>query len=71
MEIRVILDPQILDAPEVGLGRAAIGAVDRVTLAQQQFGEIGTVLAGDSGNNCNFHLFNSHKQFQNISKSAN
>lgn len=52
----MILDAELFQSPEVDRTGATVGAKDLVALVQQQLGEVSTVLAGDAGNNCTFHL---------------
>ena len=45
--VRILV--QVVDAVGVEQGSAALDAVDFVALFQQEFGEVGAVLAGDAG----------------------
>ena len=45
--VRILV--QVVDAVGVEQRGAALDAVDFVALAQQEFGEVGAVLAGDAG----------------------
>ncbi len=47
------IDIEMIDALGVERGRAALDAVHDVAFRQQQFGEIGAVLTGDAGDQCN------------------
>ena len=51
-DVRVLV--QVVDAIRVERRRAALDAVDDVAFAEQQFGQIGAVLAGDAGDQGNF-----------------
>jgi hypothetical protein len=51
--VRVLV--QVIDAVGVEQARAALDAVDDVALGEQEFGEVGAVLAGDAGDECGFH----------------
>ena len=44
----------------VGDGSAADNAVNLVALLQQKLRQVGTVLAGDTGNKCFFHMIEPH-----------
>jgi hypothetical protein len=50
VQIGVVLDAQLFDAPEVDGAGAAVGAVDGVALVEQELGQICAVLACDAGN---------------------
>jgi hypothetical protein len=50
--VRVLV--QVIDAVGVKQAGAALDAVDGVALVQQEFGEVGAVLAGDAGDECSF-----------------
>ena len=51
-DVRVFVD--VVDRLGVEQGRAALDAVDDVALLEQEFGQVGAVLAGDAGNQCGF-----------------
>ena len=51
--VRVVVD--VVDATGVEGGGAADHAVDLIAFCQQQFRQVGTVLAGDAGDECFFH----------------
>jgi hypothetical protein len=46
---------QVIDAIRVKGARAPENAVDLVALGQQQGRKVGTILTGDSSNQCRFH----------------
>ena len=48
---------QMTDALEIQRGTSANHANDVVTLVEEQFGEIGAVLASDSSDECSFGHF--------------
>ena len=50
--VRVLVE--VVDAVGVEQRGAAFDAVDGVAFVQQEFGEIGAVLAGDAGDECGF-----------------
>src|SRR5690606_23923792 len=50
--MRVLVE--VLDAPGVERGRAALDAVDDIALVEQQLAQIGPVLARDPGDQCDF-----------------
>ena len=50
--VRVLVE--VINALGVELRGAALEAVDGVALVQQEFGQIGAVLAGDAGDKCGF-----------------
>ena len=50
--VRVLVE--VVDPPGVEGRRAPLDAVDHVALAQQQFGEVGAVLPGHAGDQCDF-----------------
>ena len=52
--MRVLI--QMVDAFGVEQRGAAFDAVDGVAFLEQEFGEIGAVLAGDAGDECGFCL---------------
>ena len=55
----VLLD-QMVDTGGVGDGCPADDAVDLVALLQKELCQIGTILTGDTGNQCNFrHILTS------------
>jgi hypothetical protein len=45
---------QVIDPRSIEERRAALDAVDFVALGEQQLGEVGAVLAGDAGDECDF-----------------
>jgi hypothetical protein len=47
-----ILHVEMLDARRVERGRAADEAMDFVALTEEKLGEVGAVLAGDTGDEC-------------------
>ena len=53
---RVLLD-QVVDTSGVGDGSTADNAVDLIALLQQKLCQIGTVLTGDTSDECFFHVF--------------
>ncbi|MOA41707.1 hypothetical protein D3C78_1636940 [compost metagenome] len=55
MQVRVGLDAQLLDTPEIDRTGTTVGAVDGVPLLQQQFRQVGAVLASDASYDC-FHV---------------
>ena len=48
MQIRVVLDTQLLDPPEVDRTAAAKRAIDLIALLQQQLRKVGAILSGDA-----------------------
>ena len=48
---------QMVDTSGVGDGSAADNAVDLIALLQQKLCQIGTVLTGDTSDECFFHVF--------------
>ena len=52
---RMLLDPELLDAPEVHRAGAAVRAVDLIAFCEEKFGEIRAILARDSGDERAFH----------------
>jgi len=46
---------QMVDAVRVEQGCAAFDAVDFVAFGKKEFGEVGSVLSGDAGDQCFFH----------------
>ena len=52
VDMRVLVE--MVDPVGVEQGRAAFDAVDGVAFLEQEFGEIGTILAGDAGDQCGF-----------------
>src|ERR1700704_556792 len=52
--VDLFVTPQVLDARSQQIARAPHDPVNRVTLFQEQLGQIGTVLSRDSGNERNF-----------------
>ena len=50
MQVRILLDAEFFDPPEVDGAGAAVGAVDHIALGQQEFGQIGAILARDARN---------------------
>ncbi len=57
MQIGMVLDAQLFDAPEVDGAGTAVGAVDGVPFIEQQLRKVGPVLTCDSGDDCCFHRF--------------
>ena len=53
VDMRVLV--QMVHAVGVEQAGAALDAVHRVALLQQQFRQVGAVLAGDAGDECSFH----------------
>ena len=51
--VRILVE--VIDAVGVEQRRTALDAVHLVALLQQQFRQIGAVLAGDAGNQCALH----------------
>lgn len=49
MQVGVLLDAQLVDAPEIDRAGAAVGTINSVALVEQQLRQIGAVLAGDAG----------------------
>jgi hypothetical protein len=47
-----VLHVEVLDARGIEGGRPADDAMDFVTLTEKELGEVGTVLAGDAGDEC-------------------
>ncbi|MNT22099.1 hypothetical protein D3C72_1574710 [compost metagenome] len=59
MKLRMVLDAERLDAPEVHRTGSAEGSVDGVSLAQQQLGQVRPVLSGNASDDSTFfHGFN-------------
>ena len=54
LDVRVLVE--VVDAVGVEQRSAALDAVHLVALFQQEFGQIGAVLAGDAGDECYFHI---------------
>lgn len=54
VKVGVFLDPEFFQPPKVDRTGATVGAVNPVTFGQQQFGEVGAILAGDAGDECGF-----------------
>ncbi|MNE51084.1 hypothetical protein D3C80_1456930 [compost metagenome] len=54
VQVRVGVNAQLLDAPEVNRAGTTIGAIDCIALFQQQFRQVGAVLTSDPSNDC-FH----------------
>jgi hypothetical protein len=52
--MRIASSIEIVDALGVEQRRPAFDAVDDVSAAQQEVGEIGAVLPGDTGDECDF-----------------
>jgi len=50
--VRILVE--VIDALGVELRGAALDAVDGVALFQQEFGQVGAVLAGGAGDECGF-----------------
>jgi hypothetical protein len=50
------MDAEFLDPPEIYRARAAVGAVDGVTLGQEQLGKVRAVLPSDPSDDCRFQL---------------
>ena len=50
--VRILV--QVVDALGVEQRRAALDAVHHVALAEQELGEVGAVLAGDAGDQCDW-----------------
>src|SRR6185437_1502553 len=50
--MRVLIN--VIDAGRVERRGAALYAMDDISLGEQEFGEIGAILAGDSGDECDF-----------------
>ncbi|OIR10288.1 hypothetical protein GALL_76000 [mine drainage metagenome] len=48
---------QVIDASGIEQGAAALDTMHLITLVQQQFGEVGSVLSGDASNQCDFFGF--------------
>jgi hypothetical protein len=46
---------EMVDAPGIEAGGPALDAVHLIAFGQEEFGQIGTVLAGDSGDEGCFH----------------
>jgi hypothetical protein len=46
---------EVVDSVGIEQRRPALDAVHEVTLIEEQFGEVGTVLPGDSCDECGFH----------------
>jgi hypothetical protein len=55
MKVGVVLDAQLVNAPEIDGASAAIGAVHGVALFKQQLRQVGAVLTGDSGDDGGLH----------------
>ena len=51
-DVRILI--QVIDAIGIERRRAALDAVDDVALVEQKLRQIGAILAGDSGDKCNF-----------------
>jgi hypothetical protein len=60
MQVRVVLDSQLVDAPEIDRTGAAISAINGVALFEQQLAEVSAILSCNAGND-RFHrlAFNS------------
>ncbi len=50
--VRVLVE--VVNAGRIEKRGTALDAMDDVALVEQQFGEVGAVLAGDAGDECNF-----------------
>ena len=50
--MRVLIN--VIDAGGVERRGAALDAMDDISLSEQKFGEIGAILAGDTGDECDF-----------------
>ncbi len=61
MQIWVVLNAQLLDAPKVNGAGAAVGAIDGVALVEKQLRKGSTVLAFGAGDESGFHIFTSIK----------
>ena len=61
VQVRVRLQPQLGQAPEVDRAGAPVGAIHGVAFIEQQLGEVGTVLPGDASDEGSFlhNVFNS------------
>ena len=58
MQIGVVLDAQLFDAPEVDGAGAAVGAVNGVALVEQQLRKVSAVLACAAGDDGGFIFHN-------------
>jgi hypothetical protein len=52
MQIGALVYTQLFDAPEVDGAGASVGAVNLVALVEQEFSQIGAVLASNAGDDC-------------------
>jgi ABC-type enterochelin transport system substrate-binding protein len=53
-DVRIFVD--VIDALGVKEGGTAFDAVNFVAFFEEKFREVGTVLAGDAGDECAFHI---------------
>ena len=54
VQLGVLLDAQLVDAPEIHRAGATVSAIDGVALVEQQLRQVGAVLAGDAGDQGGF-----------------
>lgn len=56
MQVRMLGNAQLFNAPEINGASTAVRAVDRIALRQEELRKISTILAGNSCNNAIFHI---------------
>jgi hypothetical protein len=59
IQVGMLVDAKFLDPPEIYRTGAAEGAKDQVSLPQQQFRQIGTILSGNAGDDSFLHRLHS------------
>jgi hypothetical protein len=64
VDVRVLV--QVVDAVGVEHAGAALDAVHLVALLQQEFGQVGAVLAGDAGDHARFTYVNGNNAALNL-----
>jgi len=52
LQVRMARDAELFDTPEIDRAGAAIGAEHRVALVEQELGQVGAILSGDTGDDC-------------------
>jgi len=67
-DVRILVE--VVDAIGIEQRGAALDAVNDVAFFKQKFGEIGTILAGDPGNQCSFAHCASTSPFARMSHFA-
>ena len=55
LEIGVVENAKLIEPPQIERAGAAIGSDDAITFVEQKLGQIGAVLSGNAGDQCDSH----------------